>query len=186
MLNKHQPNTNSGCFAAFFYFTLTRPTHIPTTRLQKYLLAVFLQLSYPQFVSTLSWNTFVILWFTPDKTENSPLGQLCSLCKSSTEISGIPHILHVVWARHPASYWEVFPEKQLSAAFTQVLDFAGCCNGFKEQTTIQIHLKIYLSFTQAGMRKTIADLVAGMNLHSYHTLGFQAFRGNHPCPLCLP
>lgn len=60
--------------------------------------------------------------------ENSPLGQFCT-CAShhdSTGISGISHILHVVWVRHPASYWEVFPEKQLSAAFTQVLDFGGC------------------------------------------------------------
>lgn len=115
-----------------------------------------------------------------------PWDSFAACASHQLKISGIPHILHGVWARHPASYWEVFPEKQLSAAFTQVLDFAGCCNGFKEQTTIQIHLKIYLSFTQASMRNTIADLVAGMNLHSYHTLGFQAFRGNHPCPLCLP
>lgn len=56
-------------------------------------------------------------------------------------------------AREPASHWEVFPEKQLSAALTQVLDFGGCFyNGFKEQTTIQTH-------SQAGVRKTIADLV---------------------------
>lgn len=63
-------------------------------------------------------------------------------------------------AREPASHWEVFPEKQLSAALTQVLDFGGCFyNGFKEQTTIQTHLKIHLSLSQAGVRKTIADLV---------------------------
>lgn len=98
---------------------------------------------------------------SPDKTENRPLGELCT-CAShhdSTEISGIPHILHVIWARHPARYWRVFPEKQLSAPFTQLLGLEAVLNGFKEQTTAQIPLKTHLSLPQAGVRKTVADLV---------------------------
>lgn len=98
---------------------------------------------------------------SPDKTENRPLGELCT-CASHhdpTEISRIPHILHVVWARHPARYWEVFPERQLSAAFTQLLGLEAVFNGFKEQTTTHIPLKIHLSLPQAGGRKTVADLV---------------------------
>lgn len=86
-------------------------------------------------------------------------------------------ILYLLGARHLAS-------SLISTA--RSFHTGGTINGSKQQTTIQIHLKIHLSLTQAGVRKIHPALGAGMNLHSYHRPGFQAFRGSRICCLCLP